>query len=428
MSPPDGVFSVVAVSVVPLPSRGAPLHRIQATAGNTGVVRGSVTYRRINLALFAAGFCTFALLYCVQGILPLLADHFHVGAGESALVLSASTGCMAFSIAIMSVMSERFGRKSLMFWSMLFAALCNLGAALAPSWSILLVMRALEGFALGGVPAVAMAYLAEEIHASDLGFAMGLYVGGNAIGGMSARILVGILAEQYSWHLALVALSVVCLLLAVAFQWLLPASRHFKPQHGMGIVQHGRVFLMHLRAPALLRLFLVGFLIMGVFVSAYNLIGFRLIAAPYHLSATQTGFIFLSYIFGALASPWAGSLGDRYGRYPVLIAGLGLAALGIGLTSMQPLGLVVLGVVFLTVGFFMAHATASGWVGQLAQGFKGHASALYLLAYYLGSSVLSVIGGGCWDIGGWMAVAGFALLLLLIAGLAVRQIRGLVHG
>ena len=35
----------------------------------------------------------------------------------------------------------------------------------------------------------------------------------------------------------------------------------------------------------------------------------------------------------------------------------------------------------------------SGWVGQLALQSKGHASSLYLLAYYMGSSVLGSAGG-----------------------------------
>jgi MFS transporter, YNFM family, putative membrane transport protein len=63
-----------------------------------------------------------------------------------------------------------------------------------------------------------------------------------------------------------------------------------------------------------------------------------------------------------------------------------------------------------------ARRVASGWVGQLADGAKGHATSLYLLAYYLGSSVLGSWGGWFWQHGAWPSVAGFAFTLLALCG------------
>ena len=60
---------------------------------------------------------------------------------------------------------------------------------MTPSWHAILVIRALEGLALGGVPAIAIAYLAEEIEPRGLGFAMGLYIAGPAFGGMAGRVV-----------------------------------------------------------------------------------------------------------------------------------------------------------------------------------------------------------------------------------------------
>ena len=52
-----------------------------------------------------------------------------------------------------------------------------------PTWHGVLVMRALIGLCLSGLVAVAMTYISEEIHPQVLGFTMGLYIAGNAIGG-----------------------------------------------------------------------------------------------------------------------------------------------------------------------------------------------------------------------------------------------------
>ena len=153
-----------------------------------GLAPGSAAYRRISFALFLAGFASFSLLYCVQPLLPVFAREFNIGAAQSSLALSLSTGFLAASILCASALSERFGRRGMMFASMSIAALFNFASALAQGWHSFLVARALEGFVLGGAPAVEMAYLAEEIHPQGLGLSMGLYVGGTAFGGMVGRV------------------------------------------------------------------------------------------------------------------------------------------------------------------------------------------------------------------------------------------------
>lgn len=390
----------------------------------TWVESGSPAYRRISLALFLAGFATFSLLYCVQPVLLELAQHFSLGAAESSFALSVSTGCLAAAIFIAGALSEGRDKRHLMFASMALAALCNLGAALAPTWGVLLAARAMEGVLLGGVPAVAMAYLSDEIHPRGLGFSMGLYVGGTAFGGMAGRVGMSALADQFGWRVAMGTISVLGLLSAVGFLLLLPRSQRAVPaitRKALGLAHHVGAWRAHLQTPGLLPLFLSGFALMGVFVSLFNYAGFRLAAAPYGLSQTQIGLIFCVYLFGMVASPAAGALADRWGRAPVLVGGVGLMVAGVVLTLAAPLLAVIAGIAVLTFGFFVAHAVASGWVGQLALQSKGHASSLYLLAYYLGSSVLGSAGGWFWQYGRWPALVAFSLVLLVGAlALALR--------
>lgn len=386
-----------------------------------GAVRGSPAYRRISLALFLAGFATFSLLYCVQALLPAFVAHFGVTPAASALSLSLSTGCLAVSIVLAGALSEGLGRRGLMFVSMLLAGLCNLFAAFAPSWEALLVARALEGFLLGGVPAVAMAYLSEEIEPQGLGFAMGLYVGGSALGGMLGRVAVSVMTEYWDWHVALAALSLVNVLAALGFYALLPASRNFSRKAGLGAAYHLQAWARHLAQPGLLCLFLIGFGLMGVFVSIYNYVGFLLGGSPYALSPLQISHVFYAYLFGVVASPLGGALADRLGRGPVLLGGVGLMALGLLLTLLSALAGIITGIVLLTIGFFMAHSVASSWVGRLAKQAKGHASSLYLLGYYLGSSLLGAGSGWFLQRTGWSGLV--ACMLALLAGVWVLALR-----
>lgn len=373
---------------------------------------------RITLALFLAGFTTFSLLYCVQPLLPLLARAYGVGAAQSALALSVSTACLALSILVAGALSESLGRRGLMLASMTAAALLNAVAALMPGWQGLLLARAAVGVLLGGVPAVAMAYLAEEIPPAQLGRVMGQYVAGTAFGGMAGRVGVGLLTDALGWREALLACSALGLLAALGFGWLLPASRHFQRKPYAGLGPHLRTWGAQLRHPALPWLFGMGFLLMGMFVAVYNVAGFRLAAAPFSLSQSAIGLIFCTYVAGMLASNLSGRASERWGRAPTLLTAIALAALGLLLSLAQDLTLMIAGLVLLTMGFFIGHSVSSAWVGRLGGAHKGHAAALYLLAYYLGSSLLGAAGGWAWDHGGWAAVAGFTLgLMALAAGL-----------
>ena len=152
---------------------------------------------------------------------------------------------------------------------------------------------------------------------------------------------------------------------------------------------------------------------------------FRLALPPYGLSQTQIGLVFSVYLFGMLASPMAGGLADRLGRAPVLVGGVVLMSAGVLLTLVAPLAGVIAGIAVLTFGFFVAHAVASGWVGRLALQSRGHASSLYLLAYYLGSSLLGSAGGWFWEHGRWPALVVFSLVLLAGALWLALRLRGM---
>ncbi|MDR5883107.1 MFS transporter [Caballeronia sp. LZ032] len=406
------------------PSLTSPVDGTRRDAPSNGVLPSSSAYRRIALALFLAGFSTFSLLYCVQPLLPAFSREFGIGAAASSLSLSLSTGFLAVSILCAGALSERVGRRGLMFASMTSAALFNLLAASASSWDLMLVWRALEGFTLGGVPAVAMAYLAEEIAPEGLGLSMGLYVGGTAFGGMIGRIGMSALEQYFSWRTAMSTIGVIDLIAALAFVMLLPPSRRFVRRTDLTLRHHLRLWqaqLLHTRLPFV---FTIGFLVMGAFVTVYNYAGFRLIAPPFNLDSTQCGLIFGAYLFGMVSSSSAGALADKLGRAPVLISGVVVLAAGLALTLSASLVAVIAGIVLVTIGFFIAHSVASGWVGRLAGSAKGHAASLYLLAYYLGSSVLGSIGGAFWQHGAWPAVAAYvAVLLVLCLCVALRVIR-----
>lgn len=385
-----------------------------------GMVRGTPDYRRTQVALFLAGFASFSLIYCVQPLLPAFAQTFGLSAAQSSLALSLTTGLLAVAIVLTGAFSQALGRRGLMFVSMAVGALLNIAAAAAPHWHALLAARALEGLVLGGVPAVAMAYLAEEIDPRHLSRTMGLYVAGTAFGGMMGRVGMGLLTEWVSWRFALGLLGGLCLLAALGFLALLPPSRRFVPRSGLQWRYHLHAWRSHLRHRGLLRLFAIGFVLSSIFVTVFNYATFRLSGAPYGLSQTQISLLFLAFGFGIVSSSMAGGLADRMGRRALLATGFGLMLVGVLLTLAPALPAVFAGIALMTTGFFIGHAVASSSVGPLAGATKGHAASLYLLFYYLGSSVVGSAGGWFWQHGGWAAIVALAGALAVL-GMALAR-------
>ncbi|MBL7439254.1 MFS transporter, partial [Escherichia coli] len=89
---------------------------------------------------------------------------------------------------------------------------------LAPGWGTLLALRLLTGIALAGMPAVAMAYVSEEVEPHSVGPAMGLYIAGSAIGGMAGRLGVSLLTELIDWRWGLIGVGLVGLAMAEGFR------------------------------------------------------------------------------------------------------------------------------------------------------------------------------------------------------------------
>ena len=393
-----------------------------------GHARGSVVYRRLTLAMLFAGFSTFSLLYAVQPLLPLFADQYRLSATGASLAVSLATGPLAVGILVAGAVSDRIGRRPLMVWAMIAAGALSLAAAAAPGWGALLVFRLLTGIALAGVPAVAMAYVAEEVDAESVGAAMGLYIAGSALGGMGGRLVASLVADVAGWRWALAVVGVLGLAMGEAFRRLAPPSRRFEriasPPRA-AVAQTIRLFADR----ALPLLYAEAFLLMGVFVTIYNYAGFRLLAPPYSLSQAAVGAVFLLYILGSASSAWFGGLAGRLGRRRVFWVPIALLIAGTGLTTARPLALFVAGIGVVTIGFFGAHSIASAWVGRRAIGQRGQAAALYLFFYYLGSSVLGSAGGVAWSRAGWPGVAGFCLVagvLALVLGLVLRGVPPLV--
>ncbi|KQR90481.1 MAG: MFS transporter [Microbacterium ginsengisoli] len=384
----------------------------------SGHLPGSRSYRRLLAGLFFAGVATFAQLYSPQAVLPFIAADFSVSAAGAALSVSAATLGLAVAVLPWSIVADRIGRVPAMAAGVSAATLFGLLAPLLPTLPLLLAARLVEGIALGAVPALALAYLAEEVDARHTAAAAGSYVAGTTIGGLAGRIIAGPFGELGHWRIGVFVVALVCAGSAVLFLVLAPRARGFAAASALTLTRVRAALVGNLRSRMQWALYAQGFLLMGGFVALFNYLGFELAGPAYGVPAWLVSLIFVAYLAGTASSPWAGRLASRHGRRRVLVASIGMFVVGIALTVVPSLPVVIVGLLVFTAGFFAAHAIASGWAPvSAAPGGRAQASALYNLGYYIGSSLFGWALGLVFAGLGWPALAAAVIALELTAAL-----------
>ncbi|CAL9632386.1 Inner membrane transport protein YnfM [Actinosynnema sp. ALI-1.44] len=358
---------------------------------------------RLTVATVSTGLATFAVLYAPQPVLPQIAAEFELRPGGASLAVSAATGALALAVVPCAVLAERVGRRRVIVWSVLLAAVIGLVLPFAPSYPVFLGLRVLQGVATAGIPAVAMAYLADE--AAAIGAAIGALIAGNSAGGMIGRLVAGIGTDWIGWRGALAVVAGFALACALVTAAYLPAGKPTSRREA-GLRSA-------LTDPVLLALYAVAVLGVSAFVSLFNVVAFRLALPP-----SLASLVFLAYAAGGACSAVAGRLADRHGRAVIALGALAVTASGALVTVPDSLVAVGVGLAVFTGGFFAVHAVASAWVGARATA-KGPASGAYLFAFYLGSSAGGTAGSTAYQGWGWTGLVALVVGWLALAAVAV---------
>ena len=375
--------------------------------------------QRVSGAFFLAGFGTFALIYDVQPLLPEFPADFGILPATASLALSLTTLTLSLAMLVAGRVSELVDRRHLMTLSILAGGAASIGSAFSDGWGLFLAWRALLGAALGGLPAVALAYLADNVPAHKLATTVGLYVSGTAFGGMAGRLIGGMLGEALGWRHTLGVIGGLCILAGGLFFLALPQSDRRSPPppelHNLPWHKLPGRFAVQWHDPVLRRLFLEGGLLLGCFVATFNYLCFRLQGPPFEFSQARLSLVFLLYFAGVLVSPLAGRLVAHHGHARVLRGAFACTIVGSLAGIPDAGGFWLMGSLLVTVGFFAGHSVAGSWVNLQAQTGRAIASAQYLTVYYLGASLLGWLGGWAWQWAGWKGVAGMVSLSALTA-------------
>ncbi|HLA20862.1 MAG TPA: MFS transporter, partial [Pseudolabrys sp.] len=216
---------------------------------------------------------------------------------------------------------------------------------------------------------------------------------------------------------AFVVLALISVAGALAMAVLLPRERKFVRSEGL--IASGKQMLRHFRNPQLLATYAVGFGVLFNFIATFTYIGFRLAAAPYNLSPSALGAIFVVYLVGSAMTPLIGMAVGSFGRRHFMIAIIALWIAGIALTLLEPLWAILLGLTICASCGLLCQAVSTGYVAITAQAGRSSAVGLYVTGFYVGGSFGASLGGIAWTLAGWPACVAMVALMLAIMAIIV---------
>jgi predicted MFS family arabinose efflux permease len=370
-------------------------------------------YKKTSFALALGSFIVFCNLYLFQPMLPLMATEFSVSATQINWVLAAATLMLAVCLIPWAIASEIVGRRMIMVISLLLMPIVGVVMVFAHDLFALTLARGVMGISVAGYIAVAVAYMAEEFSPKALVLAVGGYISANSLGGIAGRLYGGIIGEQLGWHWAVLGMAVMSFIGAVVVIRLLPSQQHFIHHHRRLRI-HAYQVIEHIKQPILWLAMLIGGVNFALFVNLYSVTGFRLVAAPFNLPLSWASLIFLCYLSGTITSRLSGRWASRYSPLSGIILGGVLSLSGLWLGLIESRVTILISLLLLSSGAFFTHSLAYAWVSQHAKVAKATATALYLVHYYVGSSLGGFFLIYCWLHGGWDTVVIGGTLLYMV--------------
>ncbi len=388
---------------------------------------GSSAFWRATLALCIGSFMIFANVYVTQPLLPLLSQAFALTPLQTSWSFTVTTLMLGLSLLIYGPLSDAVGRPRLMLISLCGVVLTTYCLSMVTSYEQLVVLRAIQGLCMGGLPAIAIAYMGDEFKRPALAMAVGFYISGNTIGGIGGRLIAGFVGDWLGWQEVFLVMSLISLICVCLFVWLLPVPQNFvaKPLRPVRMLAD---LGDHLRNPLLLLAYLIGGFNFFIFINQYSYATFMLAAEPYNLPASILGLMFLTYLSGTFGSAMSGRFARLMPQPLVIAVGVLILACGTLITLLPSAWAVVGGFFVNAFGFFVAHSSASSWVSHTATHSRASASSLYLVFYYLGASSGGFYLDPFWHWQEWQGVVVGSLLVLAatFAAAVVLYIKGCV--
>ncbi|MFE5729579.1 MFS transporter [Streptomyces sp. NPDC056528] len=372
-------------------------------------------WRRLLLAVVCG--VAVASVYAAQPVLTPMGNSLGVPAGQLGWIVSIGQfGYLAGLVLLVPLGDVVTNRRRLIAVHLAITAVGLLLTSMAST-----AWMAFTALALAGMFAVVVqttvAYAASVSPPAERGRNIGIVTSGVVIGILGARIVTGLLAEQWGWRSIYVLLGVLALGLAVLVPRVLPPEDQSRRPAGY------RQALTSLGALFGERLFLtrglIAFFLFASFGTLWSGLSLPLSDVPWHFSEGQIGMFGIAGLAGALGAARAGHWADAGRAVPM--AGSALALLLLSWVAIAQLSwslwLLVIGVVLLDFAVQVVHVSNQHTLTSAHAERTSSVIGAYMVFYSLGSALGAAATTSVFTSHGWTGSsilgAGFALCALI---------------
>ncbi len=157
------------------------------------------------------------------GLLPAIADDLHIGIGTAGLVVVATGLTAAVSSPVVTVLTSRVDRRTVLWSLTVLLVVANLVGAFAPTFGLLIVARMLLGVALGGFWAIGAGMGARLVEARSVIKATSIITAGISVATVASLPLGAFVSSFASWRVAFLISAALAALALVGQLVLLPS-------------------------------------------------------------------------------------------------------------------------------------------------------------------------------------------------------------
>jgi benzoate transport len=169
------------------------------------------------------GFDVLAMSFTSSGV----TQEWSLNSRSLGVLLSAGLFGMAAGSLFLAPWADRFGRRSIILFSLVIVTIGMLLSANAQSFNELAALRVIAGIGIGGILASATVIVSE--YSSDRGrsAAISYYTGGYPIGATIGGFIASLLIAEYGWRSAFLFGSFISALMIPLVYFMLPESLDF---------------------------------------------------------------------------------------------------------------------------------------------------------------------------------------------------------
>lgn len=370
---------------------------------------------RQMLILSAGTFCIFLAMLSLIPLLPVISDELLISRSNLGWVAGVFMIFMAFLQIPCGLVSDRFGRRLLIFCGIFIFSIGVLMLSISSSFLLLLVSRAVSGIGAAVFFQTSFTMVGDMYDLHRRGKGMGILAFATGLGTVSGYVAGGFLGEHYGWRWVFMILAMFSFFISFVSLLL-----HETRQRDVGDQCTGNLLFLSLdlfrTRTIVLSTFIGMFCNMASIGSSYMLPFFALDAG---IPTSITGLLFVPFAvtssLGASASGW---VSDIVGRKKPLILVTSISGAALVTLSQIPAGILSIAIIFAFVGLcFGPVVTLSSTilvdeVVRTDSRILGTTMGTFNMVRWSGAALGPVFGGMLLDIYG--ARVGFAVLSSLI--------------